>query len=269
MIKQLTFMSLVIVFASLLVRDARADLEALQETVYGPIEGVVKEATYIKDELGKIQEEIRSTVEGIAGPIKDAIATGKGAVEDAKKAAETAKNAVETAKNQVGGMVSDPIGGAQSLATGGVSFPTFDSTLPSFVKDVDNQEATSKAVTENYLAQRGSGNDTAVIQQQNEKLQIIQRENFAKIYSSAFSIRANLAKEREKEKKNVIEDCGKSGSGDTNTRCLKLAVREKSDTIARRMGRILSLELAIYDFNITQQAGLYQSKPEAEEKKKD
>lgn len=262
MIKQFTFLSLAIVFATLMIRDAKADLEALQETVYGPIEGFVKEATFIQDELGQIQEEIRSTAEGIAGPIKDTVSTGMKAADDAKKAAETAKN-------QAGGMVSDPMGGAESLATGGVSFPTFDAKLPSFVKDVDNQEATSKAIAGNYLAQRGAGNDTLVITQQNEKLQIIQRENFAKIYSSAFSIRANLAKEREKEKKSVIEDCSKSGGGDTNTRCLKLAVREKSDTIARRMGRILGLELAIYDFNITQQAGLYQNKSEAEEEKKD
>lgn len=269
MIKQLTFFSLILVFATLLIRDARADLEALQETVYGPIEGFVKEATFIQDELGQIQEEIRSTAEGIAGPIKGAVAAGVGAAEDAKKAAEAAKKAAESAKNQAGGMISDPVGGAQSLATGGVSFPSFDATLPSFVKDVDNQKATSKAIAGNYLAQRGAGNDTVVITQQNEKLQIIQRENFAKIYSAAFSIRANLAKEREKEKKSVIEDCSKSGGGDTNTRCLKLAVREKADTIARRMGRILGMELAIYDFNITQQAGLYQNKPEAEEEKKD
>ncbi len=240
------------------IKNAAADVEAPQ-AVFGQIESGVKEATAIKDELGKMQEEMRSAMEGVAGPIKQAVATGMDAAAQAKSAAAQAQS-----------MASDPTGTAMSAVDGGLSLPSLNLKQPSFIKDVDDQEETSKAIVANYMVQRGAKVDgkldtNQAVQLQNEKFMVIQRDNFAKLYSAAFTIRTNMAKERLAEKKDVLEECSKQSDGNSNTRCVKLAIREKADTTARRMGRILGLELAIFELGITQQAGVYQKQVDEDE----
>ncbi len=243
------------------VKKAEADIEAPQ-AVFGQVESAVKEATAIKDELGKMQEEVRSAMEGVAGPIKQAVATGVSVANQAKSAAAQAQ-----------AMASDPTGTAMSAADGSLSLPSLNLKQPSFIKDVDDQEETSKAIVANYMMQKGAKVDGALntnqaMQLQNEKFMVIQRDNFAKLYSSAFTIRTNMAKERLAEKKDTLEECTKGSDGSTNTRCVKAAIREKADIMARRMGRILGLELAIFELNITQQAGVYQKQVDEEEEQK-
>ncbi len=251
----LFFLSVISFFET---KNAVADIEAAQ-AVYGNVETGVKEATAIKDELGKIQEDMRSAMEGIAGPIKQAVATGMDAAAQAKSAAAQAQS-----------MTSDPTGTAMSAVDGGLSLPSLNLKQPSFLKDVDDQEETSKAIVANYMLQRGASVDgkldtNQAMQLQNEKLMVIQRDNFAKLYSSAFTIRTNMAKERLAEKKDVLGECSKESDGNSNTRCVKLAIREKADTTARRMGRILGLELAIFELEITQQAGVYQKQADEDD----
>lgn len=270
MIKRIAFFVLFLGAAwGMSVSNSYADKEFVQK-VQGKVEGTVKEMTAIRDELNEMEREIRSTAEGIAGPIKGAFQAGMSAANDVKNTANSVKGAVDSAKQQAGAIAGGDVATAEDLLNGSLNLPTISLPKPQLPKAIvsvkmEDNEKLSQAIVSNYMAERGAGNSTAVVEQQNARMQVINRENFANLYSAAFTIRTNLAKERQTEKKNVLEECSKGNGGDNSTRCIKLAVRDKMDAVTRRMGRVLALELALYDFNITSQVGIYQSNRAEEE----
>lgn len=245
-------------FASL----AQADIEAPQ-TVIGTIKSGIEEARAVQEELNQIQADLRSAAEGVAGPIKDAAKT----VNDAKKQVEdnvnAAKEKVEAAKNAT----SDPEG---ALSTMGSKMPGFVSSV-----DTNNQEEVQSAVKKNYFAQRPkkTGNvkegetkpeaaaeaetDTVKISREHEeKMAAIQRENFANLYAQAFTIRTNLAKENAEKNDEKKKE---------NSRDIIQATKDISLTMAKRLRKLMIMDAALFEFNMTQQARQFTFIPEEDE----
>ncbi len=110
---------------------AKADIEAIQGAVMGPIQTVLQEAKAIQEDLNEIKAELRSAAEGVAGPIKEAAKT----VNDAK---DKVQSGIEMTNN----VKADP------LATMGNKMPGFLGDL-----DVVDQEKLQEAIKGNYLMQ--------------------------------------------------------------------------------------------------------------------
>lgn len=214
-----------------------ADIEAPQ-TVIGVIKSGIEEARAVQEELNSIQEELRSAAEGVAGPIKDAANT-----------VNNVKNEVEDGVDQAKGLASDPTQALNGMGK-----------LPSFISEVDtnNSEEVKQAVQKNYFMQRPKSSQTSseqgqteeaattdlveINKAQEEKMNEIQRENFANLYAAAFTIRTNLAKEK-------AEDKDKE-----NTRDIIQSTKEKAMEMAKRFRKLMMMETMLFEFNATQQA---------------
>ncbi len=250
MLKRLRFFLFILGF--FLPRQACADIEAPQ-TVIGTIKTGIEEARAVQEELNSLQEEIRSAAEGISGPIKDAVNTVNDVKNDVESNIEAAQEKMDAAKN----ITNDPEG---SLSTMGSQMPGFAAKI-----DSNDSEELKKAVQKNYFMQRPKTSTTntssdekasssestsetdttdlvALHQAQEEKMNEIQRENFANLYSAAFTIRSNLAKEESEDKDKE------------NTRDIIQSTTEKSKEMAERYNKIMLMQSMLFEFNTTQQA---------------
>ena len=223
-----------------------ADIEAVQGAALGPIKTGLEEARAIQEDLNKIQQEIRSTAEGIAGPIKDTVNTVNEVKNDVESNISAAQEKVNAAKN----VANDPEG---SLTTMGNKMPGFAAKI-----DSNDSKELNKAVQQNYFMQRpkstsadsqvdnANGTETtdlaALHQAQEEKMNEIQRENFANLYATAFSVRANLSKEKNEDKDKK------------NTRDIIQRTKEKSMEMVKRFRKIMLMQTMLFEFNATQQA---------------
>ena len=81
----------------------------------------------------------------------------------------------------------------------------------------------------------------------------VQRENFANLYASAFTIRTNLAKEE-------AEDKDKE-----NTRDIIQSTKEKAMEMAKRFRKLMMMESMLFEFNATQQARQFSYSEEDED----
>ena len=109
----------------------RADIEAIQGAVMGPIQTVLQEAKAIQEDLNEIKEELRSAAEGVSGPIKDAA-----------KAVNDAKAQVQSGVEMANSIKADP------MAAMGNKMPGFLGDL-----DIADQEMLQSAIKGNYLMQ--------------------------------------------------------------------------------------------------------------------
>lgn len=212
---------------------ARADIEGVQP-VLGVAKSVMEEGRALQEEYNQIKEEVRSTVEGVAGPVKSGI-----------KAASDAKAAVDEKIDAAKNMANDPEG----------SLDTLGKKVPNFLNVEDNdQEKLTEAVSTNYLPQIKEGQDQVeIIQEQNQKMQEVMREQAAVLYSSAFAIRTNLATEKAAEQEHK------------DTREIITATKDKALEAAKRLRKIMLMEALIYEFKMTKRATAYQNQVEAEE----
>ena len=104
----------------------RADIEAIQGAVMGPIQTVLQEAKAIQEDLNEIKEELRSAAEGVSGPIKDAA-----------KAVNDAKAQVQSGVEMANSIKADP------MAAMGNKMPGFLGDL-----DIADQEMLQSAIKE-------------------------------------------------------------------------------------------------------------------------
>ncbi len=246
MLKKITYILLAMMFCP---QISYADIEAIQGAVVGPIKKGIKTAQSIQDELNQIQEDMRNLAGGITGPIKDAVSTANSIKNEAQSNIDAAKGKIDAAQN----FANNPEG---SLSTLGSSMPGFATKI-----DMNDSQALSASVQTNYFMQRPKSssntsssetdsnetstedaNVTALYQAQEEKMNEIQRENFAKLYATAFSIRANLAKEESEDSKKE------------NTRDIIQSTKTKSMEMAKRFRKIMLMETMLFEFNATQQA---------------
>ena len=225
---------LIMLTALLWSGTARADIEGLQASVLAPVNTVAEEGRAIQEQYNQMKEEVRSTVEGVAGPVKSGI-----------KAAGEAKAAVDEKVNAAKNLANDPEG----------SLDTLGKKVPNFLNVENNDQAKlTEAVSTNYLPQIKEGqNQTEVIQEQNDKMQEVMREQAAVLYSSAFAIRTNLATEKAAEQD--LKD----------TREIVTATRDKALESAKRLRKIMLMEALIYEFKMTKRATTYLNQVENSE----
>lgn len=254
MTKKFTYL-LILAVGLILSANAHADIEAPQ-TVIGVVKTVIEEARAVQEELNSVQEELRSAAEGIAGPVKDAVKT----VNDVKSEVEDGVNQVKDGVDQAKGLASDPTQALNGMGK-----------LPSFISEVDtnNSEEVKQAVQKNYFMQRPKSSQTSseqgqteeaattdlveINKAQEEKMNEVQRENFANLYASAFTIRTNLAKEE-------AEDKDKE-----NTRDIIQSTKEKAMEMAKRFRKLMMMESMLFEFNATQQARQFSYSEEDED----
>lgn len=237
---------------------ARADIEAPQ-TVIGTVKSVIEEARAVQEDLNEIQADLRSAAEGVAGPVKNAVKTVNDVKNEAQSNIQAAKDKVDAAKNAT----NDPEG----------ALSTMGSKMPGFITKVDtnDQAKVSEAVKKNYFAQKpkstGSTGSTAakadgeaaetdsvkIAKEHEEKMNEIQRENFANIYAQAFTIRTNLAKEKEEEKKHE------------NSRDIIQNTKDMAMQMNKRYRKLMIMEAALFEFRMSQQARQFSFTPEEEE----
>ncbi len=246
MLKKLTYILLAMMFCP---QTSYADIEAIQGTVVGPIKGTIKAMHTAQEEANRILEDVRNLAGGITGPIKDAVSTANSIKNEAQSNIDAAKGKIDAAQN----FANNPEG---SLSTLGSSMPGFATKI-----DMNDSQALSASVQTNYFMQRpksssdasssatdsnesetGDANVTALYQAQEEKMNEIQRENFAKLYATAFSIRANLAKEESEDSKKE------------NTRDIIQSTKTKSMDMLDRYNKIMLMKTMLFEFNATQQA---------------
>ncbi len=230
-----------------------ADIEAVQGTVLGPIKTGLEEARSVQQDLNEIQQDIRSAAEGAMGTVKSAVNT----VNSVKNDISNNISAVKDKVNAVQNFANDPEG---SLDTLGSSMPGFATKV-----DLNDAKALSSAVQNNYFMQRPKSNTSTsssasnqstssnadssettdlvkIYNEQEEKMNEIQRANFANLYATAFSIRSNLAKEEAEE------------TDKENTRDIIQSTKSKSMEMAKRFRKIMLMNTMLFEFNSTQQA---------------
>lgn len=279
MLKYLTY-PLFLLSMVILSPVAYADIEAPQG-VMGTIRTGIEEAKGVQEELNQLQSDLRSAAEGVAGPVKDAAKTVSDVKSEAEANINAAKEKVDTAKNLANNpesIAADPEG---ALASIGSKMPGFTTEI-----DTNNMEELGAAIQKNYFMQKPKSTATAtsaasadsssntdaaqsssesssstsattdlvaINREQEEKMDEIQRENFANLYATAFTIRTNLAKEN-------AEDKDKK-----DTRDIIQSTKDKATEMVKRFRKIMLMQAMLFEFNMTQQARQYSYAQEEEE----
>lgn len=182
-----------------------ADKEFFQK-IEEKLGGIQNQKNYIENQLAQLEEAARQASEG-AGNVT-------------KKINEIEQN---------------PLGIDEELLN----------SIPSEIPDLNNIGKATDQVESAYNAQLGQGNDNQVAQEQHDKMQDIQRENVANLYSVAFTTRTLLAKERQQEEpSNDMKD----------TREIVKLTNSKAAEMVRRLRNVMKLESALAEFRISQEA---------------
>ena len=258
---------------------AYADIEASQG-VLGTIRTGIENAKTVQEDLNQIQSDLRTAAGGAVGPIKDAVQTANSLKNEAEANINAAKEKVDTAKNLANNpesIAADPEG---ALASIGSKMPGFTTEI-----DTNNMEELTTAIQKNYFMQKPKSNSSeksnsssnaqssqssttssdtsssteettdlvAIKKAQEEKMSEIQRENFANLYASAFTIRTNLAKEASEEKDKE------------NTRDIIQSTNDKATEMVKRLSKIMLMQAMLFEFNMTQQARQFSYAEEEEE----
>ena len=247
---------LLLIFSLLgVIEPARADIEAPQPVI-GIIRTGIEQAKEVQEEIDSLQTEIRSAAEGIAGPIKETVNTVNDVKDQTTSAIKEGQEAVNSAKDAAQNAVKDP---TSALSSQGAQIPNFLSSV-----DTYDTEALSSAVQKNYFMQRpksttttsnnnsettetsSSSEETTDLTElqkaQEEKMDEIMRENWARLYAAAFTSRTNLSKENQEEKNKE------------NTRDIIQATKDKVMQMTKRFQEIVLLNAMDFEFKASQQA---------------
>ena len=162
---------------------------------------------------------------------------------------DDALSAAENMESSAGVMGIENIRGTNLDAIAGKS-NNLKNTTPSFISNVNDPKTSKEEVSQNFNAQLGDGDDVAITESQNQKMEAIQRENLASMYARALSTRVALAKEKAATPEEIDT---------TDTRQIISAVQKRAMVTAARLKKILEFESAIYDFNLTEKNKNYQA----------
>ena len=174
----------------------------------------------IEEKLGVIQNQ-KNYIENQLAQLEEA----------ARQASEGAGNVTK----KINEIKQNPLGIDEELLN----------SIPSEIPDLNNIGKATDQVESAYNAQLGQGNDNQVAQEQHDKMQDIQRENVANLYSVAFTTRTLLAKERQQEEpSNDMKD----------TREIVKLTNSKAAEMVRRLRNVMKLEAALAEFRISQEA---------------
>lgn len=232
-------------FSLISVAGAFADKEKVQKTLK-KVDTGVKQGLVVYEDAQTYKRELTDKVNGAKGFI-DSASNMASAVQEGNL--DDALSAAENMESSAGVMGIENIRGTNLDAIAGKS-NNLKNTTPSFISNVNDPKASKEEVSQNFNAQLGDGDDVAITESQNQKMEAIQRENLASMYARALSTRVALAKEKAATPEEIDT---------TDTRQIISAVQKRAMVTAARLKKILEFESAIYDFNLTEKNKNYQA----------
>ncbi|MBO7556303.1 MAG: hypothetical protein J6T72_02770 [Alphaproteobacteria bacterium] len=205
-------LTLVLFFSLIVSYPARADFEAIQ-TVLTVIENVSKKIDNVYGKVIKVQEEIKKIRSGQIGPI------------NINNIVSKVSNAVATAKELASG-------------GGGTLVKKFAAKVKKGAISQGLENKDKKAIEDGIVSETipiyTDEAQTETFQAMEDANSRILREDLARLYAYAFTLRSNLAKEREENDDTPLET--------TDSReILALANKEALES-ARRFNRILDMQ---------------------------
>lgn len=174
----------------------------------------------------------------------------KGMLQSAKKMSEAIQS------GDLDGAISaaEDVGlGAEDIGITGENiekFTNIKNMTPSFISNVNDIKNTEEEVSKNYTPQYGEEKDIEITEEQDTKIDAIQRDNVARMYAKALVNRVKTAKEKAAN----VEEIDTS-----DTRQIISAIKEQAMISASRLKRIAELESAIYEFKTIEKNKKYQT----------
>lgn len=213
---------------------ALPDKEKVQ-SVLKKTDVAVKQGLVVYEDAQTVKRELTDKVNGVKGAIN------------------TAKNMSDAVKNgDLDGALS---AGESLLDQGGISLNSKEKKLkvsvPSFVNNINDVEETQKDLDKAFNAQMGNGNNNAVAEEQDDKMQAVQRENIASLYARALYRRVLIGEEKAADPKEIDT---------SDTRRISKAIAEMRLETIMRLKRVLDFESGIYEFRLTEKNRSFQDR---------
>lgn len=202
---------------------------------------VVQTGLQLFEEAQTVKREVTDKVNG-----------AKGAISTAKKMSQAVKDGnldgalseAENLNSSVEGMGID-----MGFSQGGTSSK---SKVPSFVSNVNDAKETQKEISKNLTPQYNDyGDKNVVTEEQNLKVDALQRENVANLYANGLATRVALAKEKAATPEEEIDS--------SDTRQIISATKNIIMKTNQRLAKISEFESAIYEYRLIEKNKQYQT----------
>lgn len=235
---------LLYLFLSYIFSISKASAMPDQETIQLNLmiaRAVIQTGLQIFEEAQTIKREVTDKVNG-----------AKGAISTAKKMSQAVKEGnldgalsdAENLNSSIEGMGID-----MGFSQGGTSSK---SKVPSFVSNVNDAKETQKEISKNLTPQYNDGGDKNVVtEEQNIKIDALQRENVANLYAKSLATRVALAKEKAATPEEEIDS--------SDTRQIIHATKDIIMRTNQRLAKISEFERAIDEYRMIEKNKQYQT----------
>ena len=249
---------LMIISCGLLIHSepAYADKEVVQK-ILKKTDYYEKKGIGYLEEYQKLKRNVQKKITGLKKAISTsaafATAVSNGDLVGAVSAGTSLAN---QASQEIGGenlLENKQINAATSIA-GNVSslltnpMETLKTKIPSFVKDVKDLKKTKKNVEENIVPENTPQENPTAYSEQQAKIDDLQRQNVSSFYAKALAMRVQIAKDKA------------STPAEIDTTDERALIQESvliTTTTAQRLARILEIEAAVYEYEMTQSSRTY------------